>query len=65
MLLDQHVVKTPGHFPTGLERESHTNMFHEGTIFRDASSKYIHIQNQVSVCAGETVNDKMRFKDWL
>ncbi len=33
--------------------------------FQGASSKYIHIQNQVSLGAGETVNAKMRFEDWL
>jgi len=56
VLLDQYVVKTPGRLPTGYGRESITNMFHGGTIFRDAASKYIHVQNQVSLGAGETVN---------
>ena len=63
MSLDQYVVKTPGGLPTRFGKESHTNMFHEGKIFRDASSKYIHVQNQVSLGAGETVNAKMRFED--
>eukprot|EP00804_Cyclotella_cryptica_P007127 CCRYP_020034-RB/>CCRYP_020034-RB protein AED:0.46 eAED:-0.11 QI:0/0/0/1/0/0/2/0/484 len=40
-------------------------MFHGGTIFRDASSKYIHVQNQVSLGAGETVNAKIGFEEWL
>jgi hypothetical protein len=40
-------------------------MFHGGTIFRDAASKYIHVQNQVSLGAGETVNAKLRFEEWL
>jgi hypothetical protein len=31
--MDQYVVKTPGRLPTGYGRESHTNMFHGGTIF--------------------------------
>ena len=65
MSLDQYVVKAPGCLPTGFGKESLTNMFHGGTIFRDASSKYIHVQNQVSLGAGETVNAKMRFEDWL
>ncbi len=43
--------------------ESHTDMFHGGMIFRDASSKYIHMQNQVLMGAGETVNAKMQFED--
>jgi hypothetical protein len=63
--LDQNVVKTPGRLPTGFGKESNTNMFHGGTIFRDAASKYIHVQNQVSLAAGETVNAKMKFEEWL
>ena len=61
--LDQYVVKTPGRLPTGFGRESEsiTNMFH-GTIFRDAASKYIHVQNQVSLGADETVNAKVGFE---
>ena len=31
----------------------------------DASSKCTHMQNQVSLGAGESVNAKMRFKDLL
>ena len=61
--LDQYVVKTPGRLPTGFGRESITNMFHGGTIFRDAASKYIHVQNQVSLGAGETVNAKVGFEE--
>ena len=56
------MVKTPGCLPTGFGRESITNMFHCGTIFRDAASKYIHVQNQVSLGAGETVNAKVGFE---
>ena len=63
--LDQYVVKTPGRLPTGYGREAHYNLFHGGTIFRDAASKYIFVQNQVSLGAGETVNAKMRFEEWL
>eukprot|EP00956_Cyclotella_meneghiniana_P015029 scaffold22790_cov42-Cyclotella_meneghiniana.AAC.1 len=63
--LDQYIVKTPGRLPTGYGKESYTNMFHGGTIFRDAASKYIHVQNQVSLGAGETVNAKMAFEEWL
>ena len=42
--LDQYVVKTPGHLPTGFGWESHTNMFY-GSFFRDAALKYIHVLN--------------------
>jgi hypothetical protein len=55
--LDQYVVKTPGWLPTGYGQESHTNMFHGCTIFRDAGSKYIHVQNQVSLGVGEMLNE--------
>jgi hypothetical protein len=40
-------------------------MFHGGTIFMDAATKYIHIQTQVSLGAGETVNAKGVFETWL
>ena len=63
--VDQYVIKTPGRLPTGYGRESETNMFHGGTIFRDAATKYIHVQNQVSLGAGETVNAKVSFESWL
>jgi hypothetical protein len=63
--LDQYVVKTPGRLPSGFGKEMHTNMYHGGTIFRDAASKYIHVQNQVSLGAGETVNSKLGFEEWL
>ena len=63
--LDQYVVKTTGRLPTGFGRESFVNMFHGGTIFRDAALKYIYVQKQVSLGASETVNAKMRFEEWL
>ena len=63
--LDQYVVKTPGRLPGGFGREADHNCFHGGTIFRDAASKYIHVQNQVSLGAGETVNAKLGFEEWL
>ena len=63
--IDQYVVKTPGRLPTGFGQESEQNMYHGGTIFRDAASKYIHVSNQVSLGAGETVLSKRNFEDWL
>jgi hypothetical protein len=63
--MDQYVVKTPGRLPTGYGKESLTNMFHGGKIFRDAVSKIIWVQNQVSLGAGETINVKMQFEEWL
>ena len=63
--MDQYVVKTPGRLPSGYGREADHNMFHGGTIFRDAASKYIFVKNQVSLGAGETVTAKREFEEWL
>ena len=63
--MDQYVVTTPGRLPTGYGREAEANRFHGGTIFRDAASKVIHVENQVSLGAGETVQAKKRFEEWL
>ena len=41
------------------------NMFHGGTIFRDAASKIIHVKNQVSLGAGEILASKVSFDQWL
>ena len=57
------MVKTPGKLPSGYGREADHNMFHGGTIFRDAASKYIFVKNQVSLGAGETVAAKREFKE--
>ena len=40
-------------------------MYHGGTIFRDAASKYIHVENQISLGAGKTLNAKLKFEQWL
>ena len=58
-------MKTPRILPSGYGREADHNMFHGGTIFRDAASKYIFVKNQVSLGAGETVAVKREFEDWL
>ena len=58
-------MKNPGHLPTGCGRESDTNIYHGGTLFRDATSKYICVRNQVSLGAGETVAAKREFEEWL
>jgi len=63
--IDQYVVRTPGRLPNGYGRERDCNKFHGGTIFRDAASKVIRAENQVSLGAGETVTAKLRFEEWL
>ena len=40
-------------------------MYHGGTIFHNAASKYIHVENQVSLGVGETVHSKLKFEEWL
>ncbi len=62
--MDQHMVKAPGHLPSGFGRELNINMFHGGTIFWNASSKVIHVKNQVSFGAGETLAAKLKFEEW-
>ena len=54
--LEKYVVKTPGWLPFGYGRESHVNMFHGGCI---------HVQNQILLGAGETINSKLAFEEWL
>jgi hypothetical protein len=59
------VIQTPGRLEEGYGREADSNCYHGGTIFRDAASKYIHVENQVSLSAGETVMSKLKFEEWL
>ena len=65
MPMDQHVVKNGGRLPTGYGRKCTSNEFHDGTLFRDAASKYIYVQNQVSLGTRETVTVKREFEEWL
>ena len=62
---DQFIVKTPGRLPTGFGREQSHNRYHGGTIFNDAHSGIIWVENQVSLGAGETIEAKLRFEEWL
>ena len=63
--MDQYVVKTPGRRYEGYGREGVENRFHGGTIFHDAASGIIRVENQVSLGAGETIGSKERFEEWL
>ena len=63
--MDQYVVKTPGRLPTGYGRERPENKYTGGTIFNDAASGAIWVENQVSLGAFETVMSKRKFEDWL
>ena len=62
---DQFVCKTPGRLPTGYGRESHNWRFQGETIYNDAASSLIWVENQVSLGSNETVMGKARFEQWL
>ncbi len=62
---DQFICKTPGCLPTGYGRESQDCHFQGGTIFHDAASGLIWVENQVYLGAKKTVMGKARFKQWL
>jgi hypothetical protein len=62
---DQFICKMPGHLPTGYGRESQDHQLQGGTIFNDAASGLIWVENQVSLGANKTVMGKTRFEQWL
>ena len=61
---DQFVCNTPGSLPTGYGRESSNRSFQGGTIYNDAASSLVWVENQVSLGSNETVMDKSRFEKW-
>ena len=65
MSTDQFVVKNPGRLPSGFGRERHNNRFHGGTIYNDAASGLIWVENPVSLAANETIVGKSQFEQWL
>lgn len=62
---DQFNVTTPGRLPTGYGRERAESRFHGGTIYNDAATGIVWVENQVSLGANETVMGKARFEQWL
>jgi len=62
---DQFICKTPGHLPTGYRRESQNRHFQGSTIYNDAASGLIWVENQVSLGANITVMGKACFEQWL
>ena len=63
--MDQYVVRTPGRLPTGFGKEQPENKYSGGTIFNDAASGAIWVENQVSLGAFETIMSKSKFEEWL
>jgi hypothetical protein len=51
--------------PTGYGRESQDRRFQGGTIYNDAASGLIWVENQISLGAIETIMGKARFEQWL
>lgn len=62
---DQFVVHTAGRKAKGYGREGPHNCYHGGTIYQDAASRLVKVQNQVSLGASETVMGKAAFEDWI
>jgi hypothetical protein len=62
---DQFVCRTPGRLPSGYGREGTNSQFNGGTIYNDAASGLIWVENQVSLSASETIMGKERIKQWL
>ncbi len=62
---DQFVCRTPGRLPGGYGCESPNGRFHGGTIYNDAASGLIWVENQVSLGSSETIMGKERFEQWL
>ena len=59
---DQIVVQAPGRLPNGYGRERCENRFHGRTIYNDAASGLIGVENQLSIGAKKTVLGKSRFE---
>ncbi len=62
---DQFIVTVPGWLPSGFGRVGANACYHGRTIFQDAGSGVIWVENQVSMGAGETIIAKVRFEEWL
>ena len=57
--------KIPGSLPTGYGRESRDRRYQGGTIYNDATSSLIWVENQVSLGSNETMMVKSPFDKWL
>jgi hypothetical protein len=58
---DQFVCRTLGRLPTGYGREGSNSCYQGGTIYNDATSGLILVENQVSLGASETIMLICRF----
>jgi hypothetical protein len=62
---DQFICKMPGCLPTRYGHGSQDCRLQGSTIFNDAASGLIWVENQVSLGANKTVMGKACFKQWL
>ena len=65
MSTDQFVCRTPVWLPSVYGHEGCNGRFHGGTIYNNATSGLIWVENQVSLGASETIMGKERFEQWL
>ncbi len=65
MSTDQSVCRTPDRLPSGYGREGCNGRFHGGTIYNDAASGLIWVENQISLGPSETIMGKEHFEQWL
>jgi hypothetical protein len=63
--IDKFICKMPGCLPTGYAQESQHHRYQGGTIYNDAASGLIWVENQISLGANITVMGKARFEQWL
>ena len=63
--MDQLIVKTSDHFPSGYVREGSCLIFHGETIFWHAETGIIWIENHVSLGAVETVITDICFEKYI
>jgi hypothetical protein len=62
---DQFICMMPGHLPIRYGWESQHRRYQGSTIYNDAASGLIWVENQISLGANETVMGKAHFEQWL
>ena len=60
---DQFVVNTTGRLISRYEREFSSSIFHGGTLYNDAATSIIWVENKVYLEASETVLEKDRLNN--
>ncbi len=59
------ILSTPGMLLSGYGKEAPHNQFHGGTLFHDAATSLIWVENQVSIGAREAFMAKESFEQWF